>query len=153
MIEFLKGGCHEVKFRILKRILAGISTDWRNSRDLRKRAVLEVMKSNYSNHIKLSQYAMVADFDSSPNLRYMLDQAIEMDLDANYVISVLENRNLMSHDFIAREVMDFARAQGPYMRKVELANELLRSVWKSKIATDLRPIYTFEENKLSKSYF
>lgn len=100
-----------------------------NDKDLRKRAVLEVMKSNYSNHIKLSQYAMVADFDSSPNLRYLLDRAIEMDLDANYVISVLENRNLMSHDFIAREVMDFARAQGPYMRKVELANELLRGEW------------------------
>lgn len=100
-----------------------------NDKDLRKRAVLEVMKSNYSNHIKLSQYAMVADFDSSPNLRYLLDRAIEMDLDANYVISVLENRNLMSHDFIAREVMDFARAEGPYMRKVELANELLRGEW------------------------
>ncbi len=100
-----------------------------NDKDLRKRAVLEVMKSNYSNHIKLSQYAMVADFDSSPNLRYMLDRAIEMDLDANYVISVLENRNLMSHDFRAREVMDFARAEGPYMRKVELANELLRGEW------------------------
>lgn len=100
-----------------------------NDKDLRKRAVLEVMKSNYSNHIKLSQYAMVADFDSSPNLRYLLDQAIEMDLDANYVISVLENRNLMSHDFRAREVMDFARAQGPYMRKIELANELLRGEW------------------------
>lgn len=100
-----------------------------NDKDLRKRAVLEVMRSNYSNHIKLSQYAMVADFDSSPNLRYLLDQAIEMDLDANYVISVLENRNLMSHDFRAREVMDFARAEGPYMRKVELANELLRGEW------------------------
>lgn len=100
-----------------------------NDKNLRKRAVLEVMKSNYSNHVKLSQYAMVADFDSSPNLRYMLDRAIEMDLDANYVISVLENRNLMSHDFRAREVMDFARAEGPYMRKVELANELLRGEW------------------------
>lgn len=100
-----------------------------NDRDLRKRAVLEVMKSNYPNHIKLSQYAMVADFDSSPNLRYLLDKAIEMDLDANYVISVLENRNLMSHDFRAREVMDFARAEGPYLRKVELANELLRGEW------------------------
>lgn len=100
-----------------------------NDKEFRKRAVLEVMKSNYSNHIKLSQYAMVADFDSSPNLRYLLDRAIEMDLDANYVISVLENRNLMSHDFRAREVMDFARAEGPYMRKVELANELLRGEW------------------------
>ena len=100
-----------------------------NDKDLRKRAVLEVMKGNYSNHIKLSQYAMVADFDSNPNLRYLLDRAIEMDLDANYVISVLENRNLMSYDFRAREVMDFARAEGPYMRKVELANELLRGEW------------------------
>lgn len=100
-----------------------------NDKEFRKRAVLEVMKSNYSNHIKLSQCAMVADFDSSPNLRYLLDRAIEMDLDANYVISVLENRNLMSHDFRAREVMDFARAEGPYMRKVELANELLRGEW------------------------
>lgn len=52
-----------------------------------------------------------------------------MDLDANYVISVFENRNLMSHDFRAREVMDFARAEGPYKRKVELANELLRGEW------------------------
>lgn len=100
-----------------------------NDKDLRKRAVLEVMESDYPNHIKLSQYAMIADFDSSPNLYHMLRDAIEMDLDANYVISVLENRNIMSHDFRAREVMDYARAEGPYLRKVELANELLRGEW------------------------
>lgn len=100
-----------------------------NEKDLRKRAVLEIMESDYPNHIKLSQYAMVADFDSSPNLYSMLRDAIEMDLDANYVISVLENRNIMSHDFKARQVMDLAKTEGPYFRKVELAKELIRGEW------------------------
>ena len=72
---------------------------------------------------------MVADFDSSPNLYSMLRDAIEMDLDANYVISVLENRNIMAHDFKARQVMDLAKKEGPYFRKVELAKELIRGEW------------------------
>lgn len=100
-----------------------------NDKDLRKRAVLEVMESDYPNHIKLSQYAMIADFDSSPNLYHMLRDAIEMDLDANYVISVLENRNIMAHDFKAQQVMDLAKAEGPYLRKIELAKELLLGEW------------------------
>ena len=91
--------------------------------------MLEIMESNYPNHIKLSQHAMVADFDSSPNLYSMLRDVIEMDLDANYVISVLENRNIMAHDFKARQVMDLAKSEGPYLRKVELAKELLAGEW------------------------
>lgn len=100
-----------------------------NDKDLRKRAVLEVMESDYPNHIKLSQYAMVADFDSSPNLYYLLKRAIEMDLDANYVISVLENRNIMANDFKAQQILELARAEGPYLQKVELAKELLLGEW------------------------
>lgn len=35
----------------------------------------------------------------------------------------------MAHDFKAQQVMDLAKAEGPYLRKIELAKELLLGEW------------------------